>query len=191
MNTTRTAFSLWRKQFDPPPSLDTARRWAAAGTIQLWQATPHGRVYVIDERTTPAVTAEQPHLAAAMPGYGAWLRARWRSCIVSRNEIIRSAVARPDGGVSCIYALLQDDEIVYVGKAATLHIRLEWHRNYTAKQFNRVWVSDTFAKPLLDTMEAMYIVGLMPPLNKRRPTFYYAEPAEVRKAFGLATWTAA
>lgn len=58
MNTTRVAFSLWRKQFDPPPSLDTARRWAAAGTIQLWQATPHGRVYVIDERGEAKVTTE-------------------------------------------------------------------------------------------------------------------------------------
>lgn len=58
MSTTRVAFSRWRQRFDPPPSLDTARRWAAAGTIQLWQATPHGRVYVIDERTTPAVTAD-------------------------------------------------------------------------------------------------------------------------------------
>jgi len=56
--TTRIAFSLWRKQFTPPPSLDTARRWAAAGTIQLWQATPHARVYVIDERTAPVVTAD-------------------------------------------------------------------------------------------------------------------------------------
>ena len=59
MSTTRIAFSLWRKQFTPPPSLDTARRWAAAGTIQLWQATPHGRVYVIDQRSTPTVTADE------------------------------------------------------------------------------------------------------------------------------------
>ena len=47
--TRRTAFAVWRQQFTPPPSLDTVRRWAAAGTIQLWQATPRSRVYVIDE----------------------------------------------------------------------------------------------------------------------------------------------
>lgn len=57
--TRRTAFAVWRQQFVPPPSLDTARRWAAAGRIQLWQATPRGRVYVIDAPGDAQVSTDE------------------------------------------------------------------------------------------------------------------------------------
>lgn len=48
----RIALSKWVEQFDPPPSTDTVRQWAAAGTVKLWQGKPHGKIYVIEEAST-------------------------------------------------------------------------------------------------------------------------------------------
>ncbi len=59
MSTRRIALSRWLDQFDPRPSVDTVRGWAAAGTIQLWQGKPGGRIYVIEEETVPVVTADE------------------------------------------------------------------------------------------------------------------------------------
>lgn len=55
----RIALSRWLDRFEPRPSVDTVRGWAAAGTIKLWQGKPGGRIYVIEEETVPVVTADE------------------------------------------------------------------------------------------------------------------------------------
>lgn len=58
MTPRRIALSVWREQFDPRPSVDTVRQWAAAGTIKLWQGKERGRIYVIDEGNEARVSAD-------------------------------------------------------------------------------------------------------------------------------------
>lgn len=58
MTPRRIALSVWLQQFEPRPSVDTVRQWAAAGTIKLWQGRERGRIYVVEEGSEPRVSAE-------------------------------------------------------------------------------------------------------------------------------------
>jgi hypothetical protein len=58
LTVTRIALSIWIKRFDPPPTFDTVKRWAAAGTIRLWQGRRRGRIYVEEIDAVPYVSAE-------------------------------------------------------------------------------------------------------------------------------------
>lgn len=90
---------------------------------------------------------------------------------------------------SGIYFLFQDNELVYVGQAACLDIRLLTHISEGIKQFNRfAWIP--CEKENLEYLEAQYILKFLPKYNKNLPHILgYLLPATIKTHLGISMRT--
>lgn len=92
--------------------------------------------------------------------------------ILEESEILSRAFDKEEinyryRGSMGVYFLIDGPEIVYVGKATSLHVRIKDHLKENKKQFDKVAVITEGDKNRLDMMEAIYIMMLTPKYNKQ------------------------
>jgi hypothetical protein len=79
-----------------------------------------------------------------------------------RLTLFEDHLAPLDGPVPCVYFLVRDDVVVYVGQTTNLHLRVARHRR--DKQFDRVLHLPTPCEDL-DRVERGFIHALQPEYN--------------------------
>ena len=84
----------------------------------------------------------------------------------SQDDILEnSSIYIHDGFRYCgIYFLIEDNEIVYIGKSIDVKKRLKQHADYSEKLFNRIFFVQC-DKNELNKLEAYYILKFRPKYN--------------------------
>ncbi len=108
-----------------------------------------------------------------------WMSKEWRNWIRTRQQIVSAAPrAVPYTTDEHIYALIDGNEIIYIGRSHDVEYR--WHRHRVmGRRFDRVWVLTGFPDACVDLMEAMYIHGLEPVENTLIPLRPDCIPSDV------------
>lgn len=92
--------------------------------------------------------------------------------LTSKNDILKKAQSA-DISPCGIYFLIQNNEIVYVGKSNSVYFRISQHLKHGTKKF------DSFAyiecsEEQLDVLEARYYLKFRPAYNAKEPIYVYA-----------------
>ena len=109
-----------------------------------------------------------------------WMAREWRRWIVPRASILSAPPASaPFAPCQHVYALIDGDEITYVGRSHQPEMRFEHNRRYSGRRFTRTWTISGFPDDAADFVEAMYILGLRPPENSLEPRWPDGVPKHV------------
>jgi len=83
-----------------------------------------------------------------------------------KREILARSL--PSQKITGIYFLVESEEIVYIGQAVDIHVRIADHRKKRVIQFDRYsWIECSESE--LNNLEAMYILKFVPQYNKVVP----------------------
>ena len=101
--------------------------------------------------------------------------------LLPEEEIVKAAL--PWDGLSGVYFLIANDEVIYVGQSVNVYARLSQHAS--GKYFDRY--AFIRCKPdILDKLESLYIHCLRPKLNGNIDTYVKNAPITLDKLLGLS-----
>jgi len=95
-----------------------------------------------------------------------WFEENFERFVFPDDYAVSSAVpySYHDGPCeSGVYFLIEDNRVVYVGKAANISKRLFAH--YLSKRFTHYWCFGGIPDMFMEDVEAFYILRFAPPLN--------------------------
>jgi hypothetical protein len=101
--------------------------------------------------------------------------------LLPEEEIVKAAL--PWDGLSGVYFLIANDEVIYVGQSVNVYARLSQHA--CGKYFDHY--AFIRCKPdILDKLESLYIHCLRPKLNGNIDTYVKNAPITLDKLLGLS-----
>lgn len=107
---------------------------------------------------------------------------------ISIEEIIESAkqIKLPIGEHPCVYFLIKDEEIVYVGQTWNVYARIGAH--IKSKEFDSVFMIDVHPSEM-SNIEAAYILKFNPVCNKILPASDFITEKRARGIYGTRAIT--
>lgn len=90
------------------------------------------------------------------------------SMLLKISEVIDGSRLFSEICTSCIYFLISDNEVVYVGQSTSVYARLQAHNNDPKKKWDRFFI---LPAPIdrLDELELKYYEAFLPKLNRTTP----------------------
>lgn len=112
-----------------------------------------------------------------------WLERNFSRFVFELNHVIDNAQPYVFGdgpNIVGIYFLINDDEVIYVGKSNAICRRLMQHRR-AGRRFSHYWYFGDVPELFVEYVEAFYIHTLMPPLNEKYPLTHQVVSAAIKK----------